>query len=180
MTNRKAFSFVEIMIAVVIMVVGILPVYFLLTSGTRGIRLGLYEVLAVNHASSVMELLRGFQHHEIMRDLYPQGADSAEVEQSGWVVYSREEKGMQDSGTDGSWFVSAGADGRMKDFFNKWLSPEILPPLEVYFDRRVNLSCNDLYCVIKVEVGWKEEGKSSIGAASRRSVDLRTVVVGAH
>lgn len=181
--NKKAFSFVEIMIAVTVMVLGILPVYYLLTSGTRGIRLGLYEIQAVNHASSVMELLRGMPYHKIMHEIYPADMpDFAEVSQSGWQVYSRTEQQMVDVDTEnGIWQSVTGADSRMVSYFNSSaMSAQngILPPLEAYFDRNIRLNCNERYCIAKVMVSWKEESSGS--SSSRRSVDLRTAVVGTH
>ena len=176
---RKGFSLIEIMIAVLVISLGVIPVYMLLTSGTRGVRYGIRQIKAVNHCSAVLELFRGLQYKNIkaMTDM-----GEMEASQKGYMVYSKvEERWVKNSDglNGGAWEVSGSS--LATDFFIQ-LSPkedsesEILPYLEAYFTtRRVKVICKPEACVISSYIEWpRAQGNSQKKA---RNLEFKTVVV---
>ncbi len=176
---RKGFSLIEIMIAVLVISLGVIPVYLLLTSGTRGVRYGIRQIKAVNHCSAVLELFRGMQYKNIkaMTDM-----GEMEAFQKGYMVYSKvEERWIKNSDglNSGVWEVSGSSFAI--EFFTQ-LNPkedseaEILPYLEAYFTtRRVKVTCKPEACEISSYLEWpREQGKSQKKA---RNLEFKTVVV---
>ena len=176
---RRGFTLIEIMIAVLVISLGVIPVYLLLTSGTRGVRYGIRQIKAVNHCSAVLELFRGIQYDKIksMTDM-----GEMEASQQGYMVYSKLEESWiksADALDSGKWEVNGSSDA--KKFFT-YLDPkldietEILPYLEVYFtSRSVRVICKPQACEITSKVEWvRDEGKSQ---SKFRDLEFKTVVV---
>ena len=176
---RRGFTLIEIMIAVLVISLGVIPVYLLLTSGTRGVRYGIRQIKAVNHCSAVLELFRGIQYKKIesMTDM-----GELEASQKGYMIYSQSEDQWiknSDALDSGKWDVVGSSLG--KEFFIQ-LDPkqnseeEILPNLEAYFlDRRVRVNCQSGVCNITSSVEWQRtEGDSSKG---NRNLEFKTIVV---
>lgn len=176
---KRGFTLIEIMIAVLVISLGVIPVYMLLTSGTRGVRYGIRQIKAVNHCSAVLELFRGIQYKKINAM-----TDDGELEasQKGYMVYSKvEEKwvGTTNALDDGKWEVNGSP--LAQEFFME-LNPkqisedEILPYLEAYFvSRTVKLLCKPEACEITAKVEWQR----SVGNSSQnlRDLEFKTVVV---
>ena len=176
---KRGFTLIEIMIAIMVISLGVIPVYLLLTSGTRGVRYGIRQIKAVNHCSALLELFRGIQYKDIEKM-----TDDGDLEafQAGYMVYSRSEEvwiKSSDSLDNGQWEVSGSSSAN--DFFSQ-LNPkensedEILPSLESYFTmRKVKVRCEAVACTIIASVEWRrDEGKSE---NKSRELEFKTVVV---
>ena len=182
---NSGFSMIEIMIAVMVIGVGVIPVFYMLSSGTRGIQFGIREVKAVNHVANVIELFRGISYDEL-REFCEDGA--LEARQQGWLIYKRGEGRWVTSAEaegKGVWDISQGS-GVGRDFFAEFLNPVegdaregVLSPMEVFYKaRKVMLTCNQLACSVEVEVEWEREfGEDSGGTPELKSFKLRAVVV---
>ena len=176
---KRGFTLIEIMIAVMVISLGVIPVYLLLTSGTRGVRYSIRQIKAVNHCSAALELFRGIQYKDIYKMT---DGGLLEASQKGYMVYSRvEEAWIQnaDALDSGQWEVSGSTFA--SEFFGQ-LNPredieaEILPFLESYFTlRRVKISCEKVACTISSSIEWRrDEGKSQ---NKPRELEFKTVVV---
>jgi prepilin-type N-terminal cleavage/methylation domain-containing protein len=175
---HHGFSLIEVMIAVMIMTLGIFPVYYLFSAGTRGVTVSLREILAVNHAVSTVELLKGLKAETLQNF-----CDSGEflATQSGWVVYDRRTDQLSVTEDEkGVWETSGTEVGER--FFREELKPGdkigagVLPPMEVYFtQRKVEIRCEEGGCAVGVRVSWKpEQGEDP----DEKSVLFRTLVAG--
>jgi hypothetical protein len=174
---KKGFSFIEIMIAVVVLMAGIFPVYYLLTSGTRGIHLGINEILAVNHASSVMELLRGLSFSQVHSFVNP--GSTLMVTEKGTLVYNRVDEKMERSPSpDAGGLTVDGASSDGQTFVNQFFKSENFPPMEYIFDRVVEMNCESKFCVVRVKVEWTPPKSTGRELGEKRDVELKTVVVG--
>lgn len=162
---KKGFSLVEVMVAVMIITLGVIPVYHLLSSGTRGVSVSVREIQAVNHAVCLLELLKGVGFKEITNF-----CDSGDFQatQAGWMLYDRADHKFKPSQDGrGVWEVSAGSPVG-KDFFRVNLGPlgsegdatagSIISEMEVFFKQRaVEISCDGKYCAISVKVAWESD-----------------------
>lgn len=171
---RRAFTLVEIMVAVLVVILGVIPVYYLLTSGTRGVRWSIRQVQAVNHCSAILELFKGMNYSDITAMT---SGDVFSAEQKGYMIYSQELEQWVNGGASGNWEVNGSKQA--KKFFDK-LNPaatpqdEILPPLEAYFTvRKVEVNCagNNL-CIVDCRVEWKRQE----GSGGSHSLNFKTVV----
>ena len=163
---QKGFTLIEIMVAVLVVVLGVLPVYYLLTSGTRGVRWSIRQVKAVNHCSAILELFKGLKYRDIKKLT---DNDRLSANQKGYMVYSQEDEQWRISADlvpSAQWVVDTGSSDAQK-FFTK-LSPsqtgelEILPALEAYFSSRsIDIDCSSKsVCVIACEVKWQRHENS--------------------
>ena len=176
---KKGFTLIEIMIAVLVISLGVIPVYMLLTSGTRGVRYGIRQIKAVNHCSAVLELFRGMQY-KYVKSMTDMG--ELEASQKGYMIYSKSEDRWiknTDALENGKWEVSGSS--LAKEFFIQ-LDPkenseeEILPSLEAYFvARRVKVNCKSEVCEITSRLEWQRtEGDST---KKNRDLEFKTIVV---
>jgi prepilin-type N-terminal cleavage/methylation domain-containing protein len=158
---RRGFSLIEVMLAITIITLGIFPVMYLLSSGTRGVKVSVREVQAVNHAVTLLELLKGIPFSTLNSF-----CDSGELEaaQEGWMIYDRNtEKMIASEDEKGVWDVIGSEPG--KEFFRTYLGPlgngtdgPVLSELELYFyERSAIIICSDTGCTIKAKVMWKSE-----------------------
>ncbi|PCJ19282.1 MAG: hypothetical protein COB02_07795 [Candidatus Cloacimonadota bacterium] len=178
--NRLGFTMIEVAMATMIMALGIVPVYHLMTSGTRGVEIGEREVLAVGHTSSIIEFFKGLPYNLVI-NLCENGILTGK--QKGFMSYNRVEHKMQNKGNldNSKWELSESSNtGSM--FFEQVLNPDMptkkklhLPPLEKFFTREVNIDCNsnnDRFCIVMAKTTWKtSDGRD-------RFFLLKTVVTG--
>ena len=178
---RKGFTLIEIMVAVLVIVVGVLPVYYLLTSGTRGVRWSIRQVKAVNHCSAVLELFKGMEYRDV-KSLTDN--DQLSASQKGYMIYSQKDEQWMvssDAVSSAQWVVDLGSQ-IAQSFFSK-LNPsqngelEILPPLEAYFStRQIDIDCSGKnVCVIGCEVKWKRH-ENSVEKGKDHHIKFSTVV----
>lgn len=162
--HNSGFSMIEIMIAVMVIGVGVIPVFYMLSSGTRGIQFGIREVKAVNHVANVIELFRGISYDKLQQFCED---GFFEARQQGWLIYKRGEGRWVTSAEaegKGVWDISQGS-GVGRDFFSEYLNPVegdarmgVLSPLEVFYkSRSVMINCNNLACSIEVKAEWASE-----------------------
>lgn len=64
-TQRTAFSFLEVMIGVMIVSVGLIPLMWAVSGGTSQVGVTLRQVQASNHSSNLMEALRATPFQEL-------------------------------------------------------------------------------------------------------------------
>ncbi len=200
--SRRGFNFIEICIAVTVMACCSIPLYFLMTMGSRGVVVSTREVAAVNHCSALMEILKGASYKQLVS---LSGGGQLMLGQRGWQVYDAgSEKYVDVSGNseyteamDGmsteslkpfEWTVLEGQDS---SGLVPWLQERQgatglegsggeydLPPLEAFFVRRIKIDCQgETYCFVAVQVDWPHESREQAGKGRRRSVDVRTLVV---
>lgn len=163
--TKKGFSIIEVMLAIMIITLGVIPVYHLLSSGTRGVSVSVREIQAVNHAVCLIELLKGLGFDKLA-SLCELGQFKAE--QVGWMQYDRTEHKFKPSQDGrGVWEVIEGSD-EGKRFFRENLGPlgpsideasgSILSQLEVFFTGRlVVVDCSSNDCTITVKVTWESD-----------------------
>jgi prepilin-type N-terminal cleavage/methylation domain-containing protein len=176
MNRFKGFNLIEVMIAVVVIMVGIFPVYYLMTSGTRGVSVSMGEILAVNHASSVMELLKGLSYQKLLS--FCEGGEMTAAQVGSWR-FNNETKNMEKVEEGGGWAVETGSSAA-NGFFTEWDQKELLPPMEKKYKRTVTLKCVNegaKYCYVNVMMEWQAMISNSKGSGNMRSLDIRTVVV---
>ena len=177
MVRLRGFSMVEIMIAVMVITLGVFPVFYLMTSGSRGTTVSIREIFAVNHAANIMELIMGYSYEKLVSIV---GSEPVELAQGGWLYYNNSEHKMEkvssDSMSDGGavpmlWTGEANGSA-LQNWLNK-LTPEI-PPMEVFYTRKLEVHCYTAasYCEIAVIMEWESEFGSGKG-----TVDLKSVVV---
>ncbi|MBW7874565.1 MAG: hypothetical protein H3C47_01100 [Candidatus Cloacimonetes bacterium] len=177
MMKIKGFSMVEIMIAVMVVTLGVFPVFYLMTSGSRGTTVSIREIFAVNHAANIMELVMGYSYEKLVSIV---GSEAVELSQGGWLFYNNSEHKLEtvssDSMSDGGavpmlWTGESNGSA-LQGWLNK-LNPEI-PPMEVFYTRKLKVQCSpaQFYCTVAVIMEWESEFGSGKG-----TVDLRSVVV---
>lgn len=170
----------EVIVATMIMAVGIIPVYHLMTSGTRGVEIGEREILAVGHTSSIIEFFKGMPF-DLLSKMCEEGNLSGK--QQGFMVYDRNEAVMKkDSEIGGEWELDTSSPTGA-EFFSQMLNPGMptakkvyLPPLEKYFfERNISIECNNdgaKYCIVSSKIQWRTDG------SKERHFSLKTVVTG--
>ncbi|MCO4783467.1 MAG: prepilin-type N-terminal cleavage/methylation domain-containing protein [Candidatus Cloacimonetes bacterium] len=179
--KNKGFTMLEVIVATMIMATGIIPIYHLMTSGTRGVEIGEREILAVGHTSSIIEYFKGLPFNLILKLCDENGSLSGK--QQGFMVYDRNDSVMKkDSEISGEWILDASSDtGNV--FFSQLLNPGMptaskvyLPPLEKYFfERNITIDCSTQgakYCIVASKIQWRTDG------TKERSFSLKTVVTG--
>ena len=179
--NRRGFTMLEVVMATVIMAVGIIPVYHLMTSGTRGVEIGEREILAVGHTSSIIEFFKGLPY-DLVRQFCLDGK-SLKGEQRGFLYYDRNQKMMViDKSIDGTWKLEESSPFGTK-FFEDILNPEMpskkivhLPPLEKFYkERNIDIQCEfegAKYCIVGSTIKWQTSDQRD------REFSLRTVITG--
>ncbi len=180
--TSQAFSFIEILIGVIILSVGLIPLLSALSGGTRQTAITLRQVQAANHASNLMEGLRATKFQDIT--LFPpcmvqlKGGDNtwrkpseaSEVE----LILPELANQPPPSGSTGVF------DAFRNDFFAK--DNPIVPPLSSRFSRYFVILKDDektpKYITIIVRVEWdvKNRLKAKGGKMQHRHVELRTVI----
>ena len=180
--KNKGFTMLEVIIATMIMAVGIIPIYHLMTSGTRGVEIGEREILAVGHTSSIMEFFKGMPFN-LLLDLCDKETGLLYGTQQGFMVYDRVEAIMKkDSEINGEWSLDT-SSGTGSTFFSQIMNPNMptaskvyLPPLEkFFFERNISVECNTdgaKYCIVSSKIQWRTN------ATKERYFTLKTVVTG--
>lgn len=179
--KNRGFTMLEVIVATMILAVGIIPVYHLMTSGTRGVEVGEREILAVGHTSSIIEFFKGMPFDLVLQLCDENGSLSGK--QQGYMVYDRNEETMKKDGSiSGEWVLdNSSATGAA--FFSQILNPGMptaskvyLPPLEKYFfERDLSISCSTQgakYCIVSSKIQWRTDG------TKERNFALKTVVTG--
>ena len=174
---KKGFSLIEVMVAVMIITLGVFPVYHLLSSGTRGVSVTVREVQAVNHAVSLLEIFKGLPFGVL--NSFCDVSGEFQAVQEGWMIYDRNTEKMKSSeDARGVWEVTGAEPGA--EFFRSYLGPlgngtdgPVLSELELYFkERSAQMVCSEIGCTIKIKVMWEsEQGKRE------RQIEFKTLVV---
>lgn len=184
--RREGFSFAEILIAVTILAMGLIPIFLAYTVSTRETRVTISQVQAINHCSNMLEALRawGTQDFKNLTD-FPR--DMQQIRGSPtWQPFSGSIAGESAAGAAGTQVAapdaSAAPDGGSFAQFQKlYMEGEdpIIPKLEKdsKFTRIFELERSvPGYVTIIVKTTWPSIDISKDEAQEERSVDLRTTV----
>lgn len=117
MKTRTGFSFIEILIGVVILVVGLIPLMIAYTVSTRDSRVSMSQVQAINHATNLLEALRAFGQSEFKNLLhFPRAMEQRRGGANEWTV-SADLSDMSDADEIGRrplGFLGEGLPGRQE------------------------------------------------------------------
>ncbi len=190
--ERGGFTFTEILIAVIILVVGLLPLMWALVGGSRQTRITIKQVQAANHAANLLEALRTIPFKKLAA--FPPC--------------------MVQTGRDGKWHPPSEVAGEVEpvladiaesppppqaaevfeEFVNDFFAGDVpmVPPMGRNFVRYFVLIKDDpvkpTYITVVVRVEWKvrdifrrgkergEGGTAGSNPEKRRYVELRTVM----
>lgn len=179
--KRRAFSFVEVMIAIVILSCGLIPLLWNLLQATGHTKITVRQVQATNHAANLLEALRAVRFKDLV--LFPpcrvqiEGGDNVwrapgETPEVDFCMNEAYKAPGQDAETAFGTFVADFCTGEKA----------IVPPLEPSFRRYFIILKDDddkpTYLTLVVRVEWMSLNPLGSEGEKRRhrSVELRTVV----
>ena len=175
--SRVGFSFIEILIGVSILATGLVPLVLAYTMSTRGTRVSINQVKAIQHTSNLLEAIRayGIQDYKNIEG-FPTGMTQRKGENKDWVALDTP---LEDG--DGVPPVNGDATGEswkkfLTDFFDA--SEPIIPPLGRAFKRSFQIirGIEPGYSTIIVRTSWDQVDITSEEGVEDRNVELRTVV----
>lgn len=191
--SRGGLTFLEILIGATILVLGLVPLFLAYSASTRGTRVSIQQVQAVNHSANLLEALRAFAAVDFKNISYFPG--SMEQRKGGdqeWMPPSEQDEpgaegttrppvlgGMGTESPAGARDVEQIAQNNFREFKRIFFSGKqpVVAPLEKVFRRsfRVSQRSPGLVTVI-VKVSWEEFDLQSTQGAGERVVELRTVL----
>ncbi len=173
--RRSGMSFIEVLMAIAVLSLGIIPLIYTLTGTAKKTKLTIYQVQATSHAANLLEALRSLGYPGL------RAMPSAMVQPRGgtnqWVPFSASMNlEMEDIQDDGRGDMSVFEDWKTT-FFGE---PSVVPRLETQFTRYFYLyrTEDQPYVTLIVRVEWPARGTTASGSNTiiNRKVELRSLV----
>jgi len=183
--NKKAFSFLEVLIGVLILSVGLIPLMWAVSGGTNQVGITLRQVQAANHSANLLEALRATPFQDLT--LFPPCMIQLIGGDNKWRKPSEATKVTFPYPDEVNQIPPPGATNVFDKFVNSFFprgenDVAIVPPLEWQFRRYFIIIKDDpdtpRYITLIVRVEWmkknalKKTGKGGI----KRKTELRTVI----
>lgn len=191
MRQRHAFSFIEILIGIIILVIGLVPLMLAYTMATRETRVSISQIQAINHSANLLEALRAFGAQDFKNLTYfPNAMEQRTGGDNVWVAMSGDDVMATAMGAAGGTPAPAlagstpggddrgQADKNFEQFKATFMSGEtpVVAKLENRFKRNFQLLRKGGYITVIVRVGWLEEDLAASTKPAERTIELRTVV----
>ena len=180
-TRKKGFSFLEVVMGVLIMTFGLIPLLWALIGGHNQVSITLRQVQASNHAANLLEALRATPFQDLA--LFPPSMIQIRGGDNKWRKpgEAREVEFILPEIVNSP--VPSGATNVFDKFIESFFSKDvpIVPPLESNF-RRYFIIMKDHeetphYITVVVRVEWQKKDRlAAKKKAYWRHVELRTVL----
>lgn len=181
------FSFVEILLGLVILILGLIPLMLTYSASTKETRVSIQQIQAINHASNLMEALRAFGAADFRNLLeFPSAMEQRKGGENKWAEATEPAAapagrtpapGAAPAPPSGQ--GAAQGEANFQKFKEQFFSDNdpIVATLERQFRRvfRVEQRARGLITVI-VQVSWDETDPTATQGARERTIDLRTVI----
>jgi type II secretory pathway pseudopilin PulG len=193
--RRAAFTFVEILIGIIILIIGLVPLMLAYSMATKETRVSISQIQAINHAANLLEALRAFGANDFKKlTHFPRSMEQRKGGDNKWVAY--EPAGFDTmvvataaaggtpapalTGTERSEEdpTGVGAQENFAEFEKSFMSTDkpVVAKLEDRFKRSFQLLGKEGYVTIVVRVLWEEDDLAVSTKPQARMVELRTVV----
>lgn len=195
MRGTRGFTFVEILIGIIILIIGLVPLMLAYSMATKETRVSISQIQAINHAANLLEALRAFGATDFKKlTHFPRKMEQRKGGDNKWVPF--EPSGFDTlvaataaasgqatavlAGTEGVDEDSTGAAaqanfGEFEKAFTAGENP-VVAKLGDRFRRSFQLLGKEGYVTIVVRVTWLEEDLAVSTRQQERMVELRTVV----
>lgn len=190
--RRSGFTFVEILIGIIILVIGLVPLMLAYSMATKETRVSISQIQAINHAANLLEALRAFGAQDFKNLTYfPAAMEQRKGGDNVWVPLSGDETMLTATAAAAGTPVPAMAgtnpgegDDRgsgeknfttFKTTFMSGTAP-VVAKLEERFKRSFQLLRKGGYVTVVVRVAWEEEDLAASTKPQVRVIELRTVV----
>lgn len=185
--RRRGFSFLEVLIGIVILSFGLVPLLWALMGGTQQTHVTLRQVQAANHAANLLEALRATPFQELAQ--FPPCMAQLAGGDNGWRPPGEATElrlVLAEDANKPAPPAAAEVFARFKDNFFGGESP-IVPPLDPPFSRYFVILKDSpdtpRYITLVARVEWEvksriDDGEDDEGPPKQkiRSVELRTVL----
>lgn len=191
-TRRLGFSFIEILIGIVILIIGLIPLMLAYGMATKETRVSISQIQAINHAGNLLEALRAFGAQDFKNLTYfPASMEQRKGGDNVWVAVSGDDALTTALGAAGGTPVPALAgttagtgddrqsgEKNFETFKTTFMSGDtpVVAKLEMRFKRQFQLLRKGGYVTVIVRVVWEEEDLASSTKPQERVIELRTVV----
>ena len=192
MRRRSAgFTFVEILIGIVILIIGLVPLMLAYGMATKETRVSISQIQAINHCANLLEALRAFGAQDFKNLTYfPDAMEQRTGGDNVWVAPSGDDAMTTALGAAGGTPAPAlsgatpggddkqSADKNFETFKTTFMASDtpVVAKLEVRFKRSFQLLRKGGYITLIVRVGWFEEDLAASTKPAARVIELRTVV----